>query len=40
MSDDDPAVERTVETLTVAGSDELGLRQEKEARSSGGIPSQ
>jgi len=39
MSDNDPAVVRTVETLTVAGSDELGLQQEKEARSSGGIPS-
>jgi hypothetical protein len=38
-SDNDPAVERTVETLTVAGSDDLGLQQEKEARSSGGIPS-
>ncbi len=39
MSDNDPAVERTVETLSVAGSDALALKQEKEARSSGGIPS-
>ena len=39
-SDNDHAVERIVETLAVAGSDELGLQQEKEARSSGGIPSQ
>ncbi|MHA1138312.1 MAG: hypothetical protein ACTSSE_17670 [Candidatus Thorarchaeota archaeon] len=38
-SDDDPAVVRTVETLTVAGSDVPVSRQEKEARSSGGIPS-
>ena len=40
MSDNDPAVERTVETLTVTGSDVLDSKQEKEARSSGGIPSQ
>ncbi|MDF1537457.1 MAG: transposase [Candidatus Thorarchaeota archaeon] len=38
--DNDPAVEKTVETLTVAGSDESAQRQEKEARSVGGIPSQ
>ena len=36
-SDNDPAVERTVETLSVAGSDAPELQQEKEARSSGGI---
>jgi hypothetical protein len=40
MSDNDPAVVRTVETLSVAGSDVLVSKQEKEARSSGGIPSQ
>ncbi|MGY5859864.1 MAG: hypothetical protein RTU63_10885 [Candidatus Thorarchaeota archaeon] len=40
MSDNDPAVVRTVETLSVAGSDVPDLQQEKEARSSGGIPSQ
>ena len=39
-SDNDPAVVRTVEKLTVAGSDELASIQEKEARSSGGIPFQ
>ncbi|MGY5881472.1 MAG: transposase [Candidatus Thorarchaeota archaeon] len=39
MSDNDPAVVRTVETLSVAGSDAPVLKQEKEARSSGGIPS-
>ncbi len=39
-SDNDPAVVRTVETLSVAGSDVLAIKQEKEARSSGGIPSQ
>ena len=38
-SDYDPAVVRTVETLTVAGSDAPAVKQEKEARSSGGIPS-
>jgi hypothetical protein len=38
-SDDDPAVVRTVETLSVVGNDEPALTQEKEARSSGGIPS-
>jgi len=39
MSDNDLAVVRTVETLSVAGSDAPISRQEKEARSSGGIPS-
>ncbi len=39
FSDYDLAVVRTVETLSVAGSDELGIQQENEARSSGGIPS-
>ncbi len=36
-SDDDPTVVRTVEALTVAGSDVSVQLQEKEARSSGGI---
>ncbi len=36
-SDNDPAVERTVETFSVVGSDVPALKQEKEARSSGGI---
>jgi hypothetical protein len=39
-SDNDPTVVRTMETLSVAGSDAPVLKQEKEARSSGGIPSQ
>jgi len=39
-SDNDPAVVRTVETLAVAGSDASAFKQEKETRSSGGIPSQ
>jgi hypothetical protein len=39
MCDNDPAVERTVETLSVAESDASAFKQEKEARSSGGIPS-
>ncbi|MDF1538590.1 MAG: zinc ribbon domain-containing protein, partial [Candidatus Thorarchaeota archaeon] len=39
MGDNDPAVGRTVETLTVAGSDTPASAQEKEARSVGGIPS-
>ncbi|MGY5875804.1 MAG: transposase [Candidatus Thorarchaeota archaeon] len=39
MGDHDPAVEKTVEMLTVTGSDEPVQRQEKETRSSGGIPS-
>ncbi|MHA2158610.1 MAG: zinc ribbon domain-containing protein, partial [Candidatus Thorarchaeota archaeon] len=38
-SDDDPAVVSTVETLSVVGSDAPTSTQEKEARSSGGIPS-
>ena len=38
-SDDDPAVVRTVKTLSVVGSDAPTSTQEKEARSSGGIPS-
>ncbi len=38
-SDNDPAVVRTVETLSVTGNDAPALKQEKEARSSGGIPS-
>ena len=38
-SDNDPTVVRTVETLSVAGSDVPASVQEKEARSSGGIPS-
>jgi hypothetical protein len=37
--DYDPAVVSTVETLAVAGSDTPALKQEEEARSSGGIPS-
>ncbi len=36
-SDNDPAVARTVETLSVAGSDTPDSVQEKEPRSSGGI---
>jgi hypothetical protein len=40
MGDNDPAVARTVKTLSVAGSDMPASRQEKEARSVGGIPSQ
>ena len=39
VSDNDPAVERTVETLSVAGSDVPATRQEEEARTVGGIPS-
>ncbi len=39
MGDNDPAVERTVKTLSVAGSDTPAVGQEKEARSVGGIPS-
>jgi len=38
-SDNDPAVVSTVETLSVAGSDVSETQQEKEARTSGGIPS-
>ncbi len=37
MSDDDPAVVRTVETLSVVGNDVPTVTQEKETRSSGGI---
>ena len=36
-SDDDPAVVRTVETLSVVGSDVSASAQEKEARPIGGI---
>jgi hypothetical protein len=39
-SDNDPAVVRTVETLSVTESDASVSVQGKEARSSGGIPSQ
>ena len=39
MGDNDPAVARTLKTLSVAGSDISASRQEKEARSVGGIPS-
>jgi hypothetical protein len=39
MSDDDLAVVKTMETLSVIGSDEPISTQEKEARSSGGISS-
>ena len=39
-SDNDHTVVRTVETLSVSGSDVSVFKQEKEARSSGGIPSQ
>jgi len=38
-SDNDPAVVRTVEMLTVVGSDVPTSVQEKEAKTSGGIPS-
>ncbi len=38
-SDDDPAVARTVEALSVVGSDEPTAAQEKEARTTGGISS-
>ncbi|MHA1136960.1 MAG: hypothetical protein ACTSSE_10785 [Candidatus Thorarchaeota archaeon] len=38
-SDNDSTVVKTVETLSVAGSDVLVSKQEKEARSSEGIPS-
>ena len=37
-SDNDPVVVSIVETLSVAKSDALAVKQEKEARSSGGIP--
>ncbi len=39
-SDNDLAVVKTIEILTVVGSDVPASVQEKEARSSGGIPSQ
>jgi hypothetical protein len=39
MGDNDPAVASTVKTLSVTGSDTPVVRQEKEARSVGGIPS-
>ena len=38
-SDNDPAVASTVETLSVAGGDVPASVQEKETRTSGGIPS-
>ncbi len=37
LSDDDPAVVRTVETLSVVGSDDTASVQEKETRSVGVI---
>jgi hypothetical protein len=39
MSDDDPAVASIMENLSVVGSDAPTSTQEKETRSSGGIPS-
>ena len=39
MSDNDPAVVRTVENLSVAGSDTPALVQKKETRTVGGTPS-
>jgi len=39
MSDNDPAVARTVENLSVAGSDAPALVQEEEARTVEGTPS-
>ena len=39
VSDNDPAVGRTVETLSVAGSDTPAVVQEEEARTVGGTPS-
>ena len=39
VSDNDPAVVKTMEIFSVSGSDAPVLKQEKEARSSGGIPS-
>lgn len=39
MVDKDPAVARTVESLSVAGSDTLAVKQEKEAMTVRGIPS-
>jgi hypothetical protein len=40
LSDDDQAVEKTVEILSVVEGDISTPVQEKEARSEGGIPSQ
>ncbi len=40
MSDHDPTVVRTVEGLSAVGHDTPTSRQEKKARSVGGIPSQ
>ncbi len=37
--DDEPAVAKTVESLTVAESDASGHAQEEETRTVGGIPS-
>ncbi|MCK4483607.1 MAG: hypothetical protein KAU89_02195, partial [Candidatus Thorarchaeota archaeon] len=39
MGDNDPAVVRTVENLSIVGPDTPTLRQKEEARSVGGIPS-
>ncbi|MHA1480333.1 MAG: hypothetical protein ACTSQZ_02770 [Candidatus Thorarchaeota archaeon] len=39
MSDNDPAVVRTVENLSVAGNDTPAAIQEEEARTVGGTPS-
>ncbi|MHA1480984.1 MAG: hypothetical protein ACTSQZ_06145 [Candidatus Thorarchaeota archaeon] len=39
MSDNDPAVVKTVENLSVAGSDTPAVVQEEEARTVGGTPS-
>ncbi len=39
MGDHDPAVEKTVEILSVTESDASVIKQEKKVRSSGGIPS-
>jgi IS605 OrfB family transposase len=38
MSDEDPAVVRDAETLSVTGDDTSRTRQEKEARTAGGMP--
>jgi hypothetical protein len=38
-SNNDPAVEKDAETLTIAGEDTTRVQQEKEARTIGGIPS-
>jgi hypothetical protein len=39
MGDKDPAVVKDAETLSVAGCDTNRVRQKKEARTVGGIPS-